>query len=355
VETVFPEWKDTQFEQLRTAQFGSMQQFLEMAQSVAQSHFYPSFNGFGGPLGDSAVAFGANQYDGFMEVLTDPEIVPLREGATAEQLNTCVGCYFQVDVAVRNDAYPSTPFDPETDPILQMDVQAFLNKMEEFVIGPLRSTRAMFEDNSQVTRLYTTMSAEEMNLDPEFDLNPELEDVANVHTANRIFECNGNDWTIELPQGISLTGTGSTWPVSLDDDEMPFNMRILQLSTSGDGEVLLDNTDTVVSRLSDLGLTDIAPPDGPSGPSDVSIGDPTVDPDEEDPVVTDDEEDPSDPEAEDDEVIDAMDDEMAAKTSSDGGCAVQAPTKGSSAPWAFGLLALGWLAALRRRRVAGGE
>jgi hypothetical protein len=169
-----------------------------------------------------------------------------------------------------------------------MDVQAFLDAMEESVIEPLRATRALFVENSHVTRLYTTMSAEEMIIDPEFDLNPDLGDVSNVHIATRVMECNGNDWTIQLPGGIELTGNGSTWPVPLEDTEMPFNVRILQLSTSGEGDVLLDNTDLVLSRLSDLGLSDVVPefdpdpgpggpgsdPDEPGGPGGVNIGDP---------------------------------------------------------------------------------
>jgi hypothetical protein len=269
-QTVYPDWKDDEFTQLRSATFASLQEFLQAAQSVAQSHFYPSLSRFGGPLGDAAVAIGQNQYDGFLDVLSDPEVVPLREGATPEQLNTCVSCYFQVDVPVRNDAFPSTPFDPATDPLLDMDVQAFLDKMQELVIDPLRTTRALFEDHAHVTRLYTTMSADEMDTDPEFDLNPELEDVSNVHTASRVFQCNGNDWTIDLPSGISLTGSGSTWPVAIDDQDMPFNVRVLQLSTSGQGEVLIDNTDLVVSRLSDLGLSDVLP----GGPSAVDLSDP---------------------------------------------------------------------------------
>lgn len=382
-DTIYPQWKDDQFTQLRTAAFGSMQEFLEMAQAVAQSHFYPSFSNFGGPLGDAAVSIGSNQYDGFMDVLSDPEIVPLREGATAEQLNGCVACYFQTDVAVRNDLYPSTPHDPATDPLLDMDVAAFLDAMETSVIEPLRSTRALFENHSHVTRLYTTLSAAEMVIDPEFDLNPELEDVSNVHTATRVFECNGTDWTIVMPDGLELKGNGATWPVTLDDEIMPFNVRVLQLSTTGQGEVLINNTDLVVSRLSDLGLTDAVPmtdpdpeddpmvdpedPEMPTGPGDVNVDEPDEVDDETDPAgpapgddpdATDDdpgsvdtEDDPEVVGEEDDGVSDPnLDDAMEARTSSDGGCAVRAPRGGSGAPWALlSLGALGWALARRRR------
>jgi hypothetical protein len=262
-EVVFPQYKEDQFSQLRTAQFASIQEFLQQAQNVAQSHVFLQSSGFAGPLAPSSLS-AQTQYDGFIEVLSDPDVVPLREGATAAQLNACLPCYFQVDVPVRNDLYPSTPYDPATDPILGMDVGMFLDEMEKMVIKPLRETGALFEKHRQVTRLYTTMSADEMQSDPEFDLNPELPDVSNVHTATRMFECNGNDWTITLPQGATVKGSGSTWPVTPNDEEMPFNWRILQLSTAGGGEVVLDNTDRVASRLVDLGLSD--PPPMPQGP-----------------------------------------------------------------------------------------
>jgi hypothetical protein len=382
-QTIFPDWKEEQFTELRTANFSSMEEFLQMAQSVAQSHFYPSITGFGGPLGDAAVSIGQNQYDGFMDVLSDPDIVPLRDGATPEQLNGCVACYFQQDVAVQNDLYPSTPYDPATDPLLDMDVPAFLDAMEAKVIEPLRATRALFENNAHVTRLYTTMSADEMDIDPEFDLNPELEDVSNVHTATRVLQCNGDDWTVRLPDGIEIQGNGSTWPVALDDEEMPFNVRVLQLSTTGEGDVVMDNTDLVLTRLSDLGLSDVVPDvtpgsdpatpvdaTGPSGPGSVDLQNPDG-VDETTPGATpmtpsdsttsNDSTTPNDPSSTDGssgdaQVVDGnkgtdsqLNDAMEAKTSS-GGCAIRAPSGGRpTAPWALLSLPLGFALARRRR------
>src|SRR5687767_14009947 len=140
-----------------------------------------------------------------------------------------------------------------------MDVGKFLDAMEDMVIEPLRETRKLFENHRQVTRLYTTMSADEMMIDPEFDLNPELADVSNLHTATRALQCIGTDWTITLPQASTVKGNGSTWPITREEEEMPFNLRILQLSTAGGGEVVLDNSARVASRLIDLGLSDPAP------------------------------------------------------------------------------------------------
>lgn len=228
-EATFASWEEAQFSALRTGSFASVEQFLQQA-----------LNSFG-------------SYDGMRDVMKDPEVVPLREGATAEQLMSCVTCYFQQNVPVRNDAYPSTDFDPETDPLLDMDVLGFLSKMDEVVVGPMRKTRDLFEENSTVTRFYTTMSADEMTDDPLFEFNPELPDYDNVHTAQQLVECSDtNQWRVVLDQGAVVQGTARTWPVELADTEMPVNLRIMQLGTRGDGMVVEDNADAIVAALDDM-------------------------------------------------------------------------------------------------------
>lgn len=238
-EAMFPSWEQSQFDDLRTSNFQSLEQFLQQA----------------------ILSFGS--FDGMLDVLSDPAVVPLREGATPDALMACVSCYFQHDVAVRNDAYPSTEFDPQTDPLLQMDVRVFLEKMDEQVVGPMRETRALFEDNAQVTRLYTTMSADEMTVDPAFDFNPELPDYDNVHTAQQIVECSDADrWRVVLDQGVVVQGSAAgTWPVQLSDTEMPVNLRITQLGLSGDGMVIEDNANRIVATLESMDVGGAASPD----------------------------------------------------------------------------------------------
>jgi MYXO-CTERM domain-containing protein len=230
VEAAYASWEEQNWDNLRTGQFASLEEFFQQAVNV----------------------FGS--YDGFVDVIRDPATVPLREGATAEQFIGCVSCYFQVDVPVRNEAYPPTPYDPETDSLVSIDVPAFLGEMDRLVISPLADTRTLFEENSTVTRFYTTMSADEMTEDPAFDYNAELPDVNNVHTATQVMQCNAEtEWRIELAQGIVLQGNGRTWPVT-EDSEMPFNLRILQLSTSGEGDLVEDNAIAVGELLVDLGI-----------------------------------------------------------------------------------------------------
>ncbi len=269
-EAAYQRWEAENWETLRTGQFSSLQEFLQLAVNV----------------------FGS--YDGFIDLLGDPETVPLREGATAEQFLACLDCYFEVDVAVRNEAYPSTPYDPGTDPLNDLNVATFLSEMDRLVISPLADTRTLFEENSTVTRFYTTMSADEMTADPAFDFNPELEDVSNAHIAEQVLQCTGDtEWRIEFDTGIVVEGNGRTWPV-LEDSDIPFNLRVLQLSTSGAGDVIEDNTAEVGQLLADLGIG--------SGPEDIATPDDTQDDD-----PAEDEPNPDDPVAEETDVEEATD------------------------------------------------
>ena len=229
-EAIYASWEQDQWQRLRTGSFGSMLEYLEAA----------------------AGAFGT--YDGFADLIADPEALPLREGATPEQFRQCIACYFATDVAVRNEAYPSTDYDPATDPVNNMDVRTFLEKMDEYVITPLSAMRDLFDNNEKVTRLYTTLSPEEMTVDPVFDFNPELPDFDNNHTAQQIMQCNADtEWRIELPQGMTITGDGRTWPITLDS-EFPVNFRIVQLSTEGEGDEIEDNAAKIGGLLSSLGV-----------------------------------------------------------------------------------------------------
>ena len=73
-----------------------------------------------------------------------------------------------------------------------------------------------------------------MTLDPIFDFNPDLDDVSNIHTAEQIIACDDDSWVVELPQGDEVRGKeAGTWPMEVGDQ--PAALRILQMSTSGDG------------------------------------------------------------------------------------------------------------------------
>jgi hypothetical protein len=130
--------------------------------------------------------------------------------------------------------------------------------LEEQVIEPVRSVQSIIDSHPVVTRLYTTLSAEEMTLDPLFGFNPDLGAVSNVHNAERIIECRSDlyqweaPWRIELPQGGVVRGLPEdvgSWPAELAD--APPNFRVVRDAESGAGRVLEDNSAVTNALLED--------------------------------------------------------------------------------------------------------
>jgi hypothetical protein len=190
-------------------------------------------------------------FDGFADVVA--ETLPLRDGFSVEEFLSCPYCYFHPGVAGdlglggAPGEYDDTPI-PDTDPIFTIDLAAFLNGVEEQVYAPLAETAALFDDFSYVTRFYTTMSADEMTLDPVFEFNPDLEDVSNIHIAEQVLSCDDNSWTVELADGTEVRGTGTDWPYALGDEaDLPANIRVVQFSTSGPGTIVTDNSEEIES------------------------------------------------------------------------------------------------------------
>jgi hypothetical protein len=141
---------------------------------------------------------------------------------------------------------------------IQFSPSALFAAIEADVIEPLRGVQTLIDRTAYTTRLYSTLSAAEMTVDPVFVFNPDLPNVDNVHRADRIIECNGGvyfeqaSWRIEFPQGTTIRGTpGSVgqWPDAVNDQ--PPNFRVLTLAASGDGEVVDDNSGIINGMLAD--------------------------------------------------------------------------------------------------------
>jgi MYXO-CTERM domain-containing protein len=175
-------------------------------------------------------------WDGFDDALQ--KAVSLPEGVAFSDFKNCGRCY--VD-----------------DPAFAFNTSTFRRQLYELVIKPMSDTQALFDSRPYLTRLYTTMSADEMTMDPVFAFNPDLSDVSNVHTAEQQISCNegGNayasdaPWTVKLPQGDMVRGAGlaRVWPISTTSQ--PAAIRILQFGTSGEGKVLEDRADAISAMI----------------------------------------------------------------------------------------------------------
>jgi hypothetical protein len=173
-------------------------------------------------------------YSGFWDAVR--RSVTLPETVSFEDFRSCPTCF------------PGVTFTPSE----------LFAAVEADVIEPLRSVQELIDRARYTTRLYSTLSAAEMTVDPVFVFNADLPDVDNVHTADRVIECNPSlyeaaaPWRIDFPQGTTIRGTADQvgqWPAAVD--EQPPNFRVLTLAAAGEGAVVADNSGTISSMLAD--------------------------------------------------------------------------------------------------------
>ncbi|MDB5100352.1 MAG: hypothetical protein JWM80_4773 [Cyanobacteria bacterium RYN_339] len=143
-------------------------------------------------------------------------------------------------------------------------------ELEEIVVKPNREILAQFGRHHYLTRLYTTMSPEEMTQDPTFRFNPYLPKVDNVHVADGERDCrnhkdgetapirvtlkDGTRFTIYPEKGRTPYGIEEGLvPVPLAsvtrDREMPFARKIEQLNPMGPGSIIQDNSAAIATAL----------------------------------------------------------------------------------------------------------
>ncbi|MCA9615124.1 MAG: DUF2330 domain-containing protein [Polyangiales bacterium] len=166
-------------------------------------------------------------WDGAAELLTRYVAPP--EGISPEQFASCPFCY--IDEAL----------------VADLDREGFLADLEDEVVAPMRDTQTLLRSRPFSTRFYTTMSAAEMTVDPEFDLNPDMGRYSNQHVAERVIECRRDvyqfeaPWRTTLPDGQVVRGRGNTWPFDLSS-AMPAVRVIAQADTDGEPEEVMDNS-----------------------------------------------------------------------------------------------------------------
>ncbi len=126
-----------------------------------------------------------------------------------------------------------------------------ISEITENIIEPLEKTLAVFEGDPYLTRLYTTLSPEEMTLDPTFSFNAGLEDQALERKATLFLHCNllsGTGWRLQLGAGTGregetvLEGTGDP-PFFTPVIEQPNVFRAEFLREAAEADVQIDNSD----------------------------------------------------------------------------------------------------------------
>jgi len=117
-------------------------------------------------------------------------------------------------------------------------------------VGPIQHAQSLFDDHAYMTRMYTTLSPDEMTRDPIFAFNPDLEDVSNVHDAFFEVSCDGTGGTLQLPDGREFrVNDGARWVETRAAADVPFSRRIERLFEEGAPTVAVDNSDRISSGL----------------------------------------------------------------------------------------------------------
>jgi hypothetical protein len=173
-------------------------------------------------------------WDGWDEALLGAVTLP--KGAQLEDLEACLA-------APEEERAGLAGCEDLTLERVKFDAPRFLAAFTELVLRPVVDTWALFAGRPNLTRLYTTLSPDEMTVDPVFGSNRDLPPVSNLHQLRRDVACDAT-WTLGFPSGVTVRatfgGTPETWPVH--PAALPAAQRILQYGTEGPGVVLEDHT-----------------------------------------------------------------------------------------------------------------
>ncbi|HWN67269.1 MAG TPA: DUF2330 domain-containing protein, partial [Haliangium sp.] len=147
---------------------------------------------------------------------------------------------------------------------------------------PTRAAGQLFRDHPYLTRLFTTLSPDEMTRDPVFSFNPDLPEVSNVHLAQiSLIECGEyGGWDFSGP---AILTTEQGWRLYLPNGPfnsdwagapLPASYRIEMLREEGEAQVVTDNADRIGDGVDDFRPVPPPPPrkEARSGGCTVGVG-----------------------------------------------------------------------------------
>ena len=130
------------------------------------------------------------------------------------------------------------------------------------MVEPARAAGALFRNAPYLTRLYTTLSPEDMTRDPVFSFNPSLPELGRDHRATLRIDCGlGGDQatspaTLTTEQGwVFHLPNASTGP---ELDKGPGALRIETLGEEGGPVVVFDNAKKIGEKVG-CGCTSVDP------------------------------------------------------------------------------------------------
>lgn len=168
----------------------------------------------------------------------------VEQGVDPRSFYNCLSCY--------GDALQGQAFDPG----------AMTDDLQERIVDPMIDGQALFDRYDVVTRLTSSMSPEEMTIDPTFVLNGDMADVSNVHEADLVVDCTTEPDVTKAPRRIEL-GDGrivevppESWMWSHPgepwyDEDAPAAELIEKTGPSGQPEPVRDQSGEAQGSLDD--------------------------------------------------------------------------------------------------------
>lgn len=143
----------------------------------------------------------------------------------------------------------SSLFDSRLEPeSIPVDGAAVAAALWEEIVEPAQRAEALVDDFGMLTRLFTTISPDEMTVDPAFDFNPDLPEVGPTRIANFRLACSDrggfrNEGWLELPDGRRFFTSPQTWADRAAASPAPFSRRIQAMTLEGPPQELVDNSE----------------------------------------------------------------------------------------------------------------
>jgi MYXO-CTERM domain-containing protein len=144
------------------------------------------------------------------------------------------------------------------------------DQIDQRVIQPTIQASALFDDHPYLTRLFTTISPEDMTEDPVFSFNSQLTDVSNNHNATLTIHCGDNfgtifnspatlvteqGWVVQYPNGFYNGASSASLPAAerteaiSDDSVTIISEHVPQPPLAGGCSVAFTGTSTGAGLL----------------------------------------------------------------------------------------------------------
>ncbi len=179
----------------------------------------------------------------------------LAQGVTPNDYYTNIGWW----LGWYRDENPElfTDLDTTFDPVVLTD------EIELRLVLPTLEAGQLFRAHSYMTRMFTTLSPEEMTRDPVFSFNPDLPEFSNLHEATITYYCGPftaqeqgkvaarlvteDGWRLDMPHGTDA----ANW----DEVAMPASRYTQILREEGDPIIVWDRSDEISDALNGSGGT----------------------------------------------------------------------------------------------------